>query len=199
MNLRGQRLLKNLGLTTKDLNIYETTEPLAYYSQHKNTPQNILIIENKDTFYSMRRHLMAGNRTILGVEIGSLIYGKGKAIFASFKDFSFCVEPYMTYGGNRMLYFGDIDYEGILIYESLAQAFEEELQITPFVNGYRAMLRKAEGQDLQQMKLGQNNNIGTKFLDAFTQEERICIKTLLDKNEYIPQEILVSIDFEEGI
>lgn len=32
----------------------------------RQTPQNILLIENKDTFYSMRRHLISGVAEILG-------------------------------------------------------------------------------------------------------------------------------------
>ena len=74
----GIRILKNLGLDPKDINVYDTTEPLAYYSHHKRVPQKILIIENKDTFYSMRRHLISGKTTILGSQIGTLIYGAGK-------------------------------------------------------------------------------------------------------------------------
>ena len=41
---QGSRLLKNVGLDVADLNVYETAEPLAYYSHSKQTPQNILII-----------------------------------------------------------------------------------------------------------------------------------------------------------
>lgn len=117
----GIRLLKNLGISIDDLNVYDTIEPLSYYSHHKNTPQNVLILENKDTFYSMRRHLLEGNKTILGLPIGTLIYGKGKGITKSFKDFTFCVEPYLNNESNQVLYFGDLDYECILIFEQLAK------------------------------------------------------------------------------
>lgn len=74
----GQRLLKNVGLTLDDLNIYETAEPLAYYSVSKETPQNILIIENKDTFYSLRKHMIEGHQQILGFPMKTLIYAGGK-------------------------------------------------------------------------------------------------------------------------
>ena len=100
-------------------NIYETTEPLAYYSRTRNIPQNLLILENKDTFFSMRRHLLEGNEEILGIKIDTLIYGAGKGIFRSFEDFDLCVEPYMQAEGNRIFYFGDAVLEWgvtILIY-----------------------------------------------------------------------------------
>ena len=191
----GKRILKNLGLSIESLNIYETTEPLAYYSHHKNTPQNILIIENKDTFYSMRRHLLKGNTSILGVPIGTLIYGSGKGIHRSFQDFTFCVEPYLSHQDNAFLYFGDLDFEGIIIYESLHKAFQKELKITPFKEGYEYMLKKSVLVNLPATKQGQNKNIGTLFLDVFAEIEKNIVIQILYSDKYIPQEILNCRDF----
>ena len=64
---QGKKILKRCGLNEEFLNVYRTTEPLAYYSHTRVVPQNLLILENKDTFYSMRRHLLEGNDKILGV------------------------------------------------------------------------------------------------------------------------------------
>lgn len=191
----GYRILKNLGITKEDLNIYETTEPLTYYSHHKETPQNVLILENKDTFYSMRRHLLNGNDEILGLPIGTLIYGKGKGILRSFKDFTFCVEPYLADKSNQIVYFGDLDYEGILIYEQLALNFEGDIYIKPFIEAYRYMLEKSKGLTLPKTKEGQNKNIGSLFLGSFYDKDRLEILKILGNNEYIPQEILNSNDF----
>lgn len=191
----GIRILKNLELSHKDLNIYDTSEPLSYYSHHKNTPQNVLILENKDTFYSMRRHLISGGETIIGLPIASLIYGKGKGILRSFNDFTFCVEPYLQDKSNQIIYFGDLDYEGVLIYEQLADNFKEEISIKPFTGAYVAMLKKARDLTLPKTKKGQNRNIGTCFLDSFDSESRSQIVQLLESNQYIPQEILNSRDF----
>lgn len=191
----GIRILKNLGLTEEDLNIYETTEPLSYYSHHKNTPQNVLILENKDTFYSMRRHLIKGNETILGLPIATLIYGKGKGILRSFKDFTFCVEPYLAHKSNKIIYFGDLDYEGILIYEQLSLNFNKDISITLFKEAYGHMLKKARALTLPKMKEGQNKHIGTHFLDSFDDNYRNEILEILESNKYIPQEILSNRDF----
>ena len=38
--------------------------------------------------------------------------------------------------GNQIFYFGDLDYEGIGIYENLAELFNEEWKIIPFMAGY---------------------------------------------------------------
>lgn len=191
----GLRLLKNLGISLDSLNVYETTEPLSYYSHHKNNPQNVLILENKDTFYSMRRHLLKGNTTILGLEIGTLIYGKGKGISKSFKDFTYCVEPYLSHKSNQIIYFGDLDYEGIIIYEHLAQVFMDKISIKPFKEAYICMLKKANKKSLPETKDGQNKNIGINFLENFEEHDKSLILEILSSNKYIPQEILSTRDF----
>ena len=188
---QGKKILKRCQIDMEVLNVYETTEPLAYYSHTRQTPQNILIIENKDTFYSMRKHLLERNDTILGMPVGTLIYAAGKGIFKSFQDFEFCVEPYMTDKGNGIYYFGDLDYEGIGIYENFAAVFCGEWEIRPFVEGYEAMVDKAEkiGQ-LPDMKTGQNKNIRELFFSDFSKEMMGRMKQILEAGQYIPQEIL---------
>ena len=65
----------------------------------------------------MRNYLLNGHTEIFGAEIGTLIYGAGKGIIRSFQDFDLCAEPYMKHPKNTIYYFGDLDYEGIGIYE----------------------------------------------------------------------------------
>jgi len=195
---QGKKILKRCGLSAEYLNVYETVEPLAYYSQTKETPQNILIIENKDTFYSMRRFLMSGSGELLGKKIGTLIYGAGKGIIRSFQDFSLCAEPYMKEKDNKIYYFGDLDYEGILIYENLYQAYEAECIIEPFVEGYLKMLQRADEIGVHQMpmmKEGQNKNIGVIFKQYLGEKQFARIHRLLEQGRYIPQEILAIKDF----
>ena len=84
---QGKKILKRCGLNVEALNVYRTTEPLSYYTHTRNTPQNILILENKDPFFSMRNYLLNGHTEIFGAEIGTLIYGAGKGIIRSFQDF----------------------------------------------------------------------------------------------------------------
>lgn len=165
---QGRKILAHCGISLEELHVYRTTEPLAYCSRTRQVPQTILILENKDTFYTMRRWLMGegageangmtafGNETgeavkgeanepyianepggasgthkiakvssrkIFGKEIATVIYGAGKGILRSFEDFRFCVEPHINHPENEILYFGDLDYEGIGIYERLAALF----------------------------------------------------------------------------
>ncbi len=193
---QGKRILKNCRLDGDFLNIYQTTEPLAYYSHTREVPQNMLILENKDTFYSMRRHLLEGNDRILGMKAGTLIYGAGKGILRTFLDFKLCVEPYMTDKKNVIYYFGDLDYEGIGIYEKLAEMVLGEWCIIPFTAAYESMLKKAEEVgELPDTKEQQNRNIKEKFFSYFDGGIVREMKGILESGRYIPQEILNITDF----
>jgi len=193
---QGKKVLSHCGLDLEFLNLYPTAEPLAYYSHTRETPQNLLILENKDTFFSMRRHLLEGGEKILGVKIGTLIYGGGKRIIRSFQDFSLCIEPYMRDAGNKIYYFGDLDYEGIGIYENFAQLFHGRWEIQPFLPAYLMMFRKAgRAGELPKTKEKQNRNISGSFFSYFSEEQNRKMKEILEKEEYIPQEILNISDF----
>lgn len=197
----GKKLLKRCGLDLEFLNIYETGEPLAYYSHTRQVPQNLLILENKDTFYSMRQHLLRGNSRILGVDIGTLIYGGGKRILRSFRDFAVCVEPYMKEAANTIYYFGDLDYEGIGIYESLAELFRERWKIVPFYPAYEKMLEKARRNFLRlpKTKEQQNRNLSGDFFAHFPESTRRQMLEILEGNAYIPQEIINLSDLSQDL
>lgn len=193
----GMTLLKRVGLPLEALKVYETVTPVAYYVQHKKVPQTVLIVENMDTFYSMRQHLMEGNQQIAGREIGTLIYGAGKQIVKGFGTFMALGEAYLREAGNVFLYFGDLDYEGISIYESLAERGKPEYEITLFTTLYEKMLDRSKEMeiDLPQMKEKQNRVDILDFLSAFTVKDAETIQRLLEIGYYIPQEILSRKDF----
>lgn len=193
---QGKKILKRCGIDIESLNIYRTTEPLSYYTHTRTVPQNLLILENKDTFFSMRNYLLSGHTEIFNIETGTLIYGAGKGILRSFQDFDLCAEPYMKHPGNTILYFGDLDYEGIGIYENLAEKFKDRWKIIPFIPAYKAMLRKAESvKILPETKENQNRNINSEFFSYFD-EQTVCeMKKILEEDRYIPQEILNTMDF----
>ena len=208
---KGRKILKRCGMSAGDLNYYETAEPLSYYVRTRKTPQNLLIIENKDTFYSMRRTLINGHNKILGVEIGTLIYGAGKGILRSYQDFMFCAEPHMRDAGNSILYFGDMDYEGIGIFERLAENFEKAqppgrdgecgeavLKTEPFVSAYEAMLGKAGRMDMEELPDSsdqQNQNLSGRFFSYFNHGRVEQMLRILESGRFLPQEMLNVKDF----
>ena len=189
----GLTFCRNVGITAKDLAFYETSEPLSYYSHSKQTPQNILVLENKDTFFDIRRHMNTGcdHDQILGKRFGTVIYGAGKGIWKTFADYVNGAEPYFL-GDNTVFYFGDLDYEGILIYEHLQERYPDN-HIHIFREAYETMLDKALQigfSNLPEMKEKQNGNIGTAFLDTFDDIRKSQICEILGMGRYIPQEIL---------
>lgn len=216
---QGRKILKRCGIDAEALNFYRTTEPLAYYCATRRTPQKLLIVENKDTFYSMRKCLLEGSDGICGEEIGTLIYGAGKGIISAFADFAISGEPYMMEPGNKIYYFGDMDYEGIGIYENFAAAYKDRYNIMSvseasgsenptlaglsicraaneillFKAAYEKMLDKAERVGISNMPLtkeGQNRKIGKLFLSNFSRIQQEKIMEILESDRYIPQEIL---------
>lgn len=241
---QGRKILAHCGVSLEQLCVYETTEPLAYYSHSRQVPQKILILENKDTFYTMRRYLLhdggsaemqnggktdgrspaenineytfeykhnnskTSPRKMFGIEIGTVIYGAGKGILRSFEDFRFCVEPYINHPENEILYFGDLDYEGIGIYERLAELFAPEAptgrdgrkveKIKPFVQAYAKMLEKARAQGtdfLPEMSENQNSRLSGLFFGYFPDRMRDSMRQILHMGRYIPQEIINIADF----
>ena len=178
------------------LNVYSTAEPFAYFASHRLVPQKLLILENKDPFFGMRKFLLEGNHTIFGESVSTLIYGAGKRVVSSFRDFEISAEPYMKDAGNEFLYFGDLDYEGIVIYEKLAEAFSSKAQIRPFIPAYLAMLDKGDqALSLPLSKEHQNRNISGLFFSYFDLKTVERMKAVLESGRYIPQEILNAGDY----
>lgn len=187
----GLEFCKKVAITSEMLAFYRTSEPLSYYAHSKKAPQNILIIENKDTFFDIRRYRNAGGNEILGKKFDTVIYGAGKGIWKTFVDYVNGAEQYFL-EENALFYFGDLDYEGILIYEHLLELYPDQT-INIFKEAYEAMLDKAlkiGSSGLPDRKEKQNTNIGTVFLDAFDEMRKKQIHEILGAGKYIPQEIL---------
>ena len=185
----GLNFCKRLGISREMLGFYETFEPLSYYSRSKKTPQNILIIENKDTFYDIRRYI-SQTGSILGKEFDTVIYGAGKGIWSTFADYVNQAEEYFG-ADNRLYYFGDLDYEGILIYEHLVKG--NQIQIGLFKRAYEKMIEKAQSagiENLPDTKQGQNTGIGNVVINSFCEKIQSEIWNILKSGKYIPQEIL---------
>lgn len=180
-----ESILKKLGLTFKDLNCYETYEPFFYFenNQYNKKVKTILIIENRDTFWTFKKVAKLYNTFYL------VIYGEGKKILNSFEY----IKNFKLEEDTKILYFGDIDYEGINIYVSLVQNYKN-YQILPYTEAYQKMLELETNPN----KVKKNQNIRkdsiNEFLKYFSKEEKDKLKYIFENNFYIPQEI---INYEE--
>ncbi|MBQ9010632.1 MAG: hypothetical protein IJ088_15090 [Clostridia bacterium] len=191
----GRQILSRCGVRESDLAVYFTAEPFACFAFSREVPQKLLILENKDPFFGMRRFLLEGHERILGETIRTLIYGAGKRVVSSFREFDLSAEPYMKEDGNTFLYFGDLDYEGIGIYESLAETFQGR-QVIPFAPAYLAMLSKGrQALTLPATREGQNRNVSGLFFSFFDGSAVRQMQAILESGRYIPQEILNTGDY----
>lgn len=193
----GQSILKNLGLSMENLNIYTTPEPFVYFSCIKERNQKVLIIENKDTWYTLRRLMIEGQASFLGERIDTIIYGSGKNIEKSLQEYEFTVEEYLLQPA-KMLYWGDIDYEGIGIYERLKKRYSSNFNIQLFKGAYITMLESSEGREMPKYSEKQNKNIDEVFLSEMAPCGEQILK-LFAGGSYIPQEIVNYGVLREGL
>jgi len=169
------------------LNFYETPEPFFEYNFSNENEMNILIVENKDTWFSLRKIMQENKLNHLFRNYQVLLYGEGKKITSRnrLKEY----DNLLTGSINRYYYFGDLDYEGIEIYQTLLEN-NKELDINLCAELYSWMLVEAKEYSLPRTRSGQKKVDINAFLKSFTVQECEEIKAILDNGLYIPQEIL---------
>jgi hypothetical protein len=126
--------------------------------------------------------MLEGQKLFLGEEIHSIIYGCGKNIEKSLEEYKYTVEDYLL-KPIKMLYWGDIDYEGIGIYERLKRRYSGIFDIELFKEAYIAMVKLSEKICLPSSSEKQNKNIEKLFLEELKPYEGKIIK-LLEEGVY---------------
>ena len=191
---KGRQILKFNGITLEDLGVYETPEP--FFSKEFQKEGAVLVLENKDPWYSLGR-LFFHEKTarILGEKIGLLVYGEGKKAEKKEALSRFLTETGWTQA--EILYAGDIDREGIRIFDGMCRA-NPKLTIRLFSGLYKKMLQKAETpQELPDAPSRKNIIWNEDVLEAFSKEDREKIREILDQKKMIPQEIINYQDYKE--
>lgn len=170
----GKALLQRIKLWDK-LKIMNVGEPLMMAVnplQFSKSEYSHLIVENKATFIALVDVLRE-------TEFTSLIWGSGWKIVSNI----FMLEKQLGLKGeHKLYYFGDLDYEGISIWNSL----NEKLETTLAVDFYRELIKKpySIGKENQQ-----KNDVALKnFIKLFSEEEEKHIIEFLDNKGYLPQE-----------
>lgn len=187
----GATILKNLRLTLEDIKAKWVFEPFCGIEKGFSTMQGtaertVLIIENKDTFWTLQQAMTQG---LLGVHL--VIYGEGKAILKKF-------EYIETVGGvpeDRYFYFGDIDREGISIYNQFCARYPE-YDIRPATALYTYILQKTGPEGARPLRRPQevSNFSFSPFLDYFNAERGEEIGQIITNEHYLPQEIINATD-----
>lgn len=181
-------ILSHLGLDQKYLNIYETPEPFIFFSAKEDLDQAILIIENKDTWYTLRKLKQEG----IG-HFDSLIYGEGKKILKSFEEIGQHQKAWFNNFSNVYYYFGDMDDEGSWIFKRLQEiAFEKGIQLVLWEEAYATMYSLGEKNNKWRYYKEQkslDSSILESIYGFLNSEDIDNLMLKFSQNLYIPQEI----------
>lgn len=187
-----KEVLRFNGLKEDFLNYYDTPEPFFEYVHDRSEPTTILVIENKDTWFTLRKLMQDTRKNILaGTTIHVLLYGEGNKITKRG-----ALEEYKAamLGGEgqtaRFLYFGDLDWEGIRLFFRTREV-NPSLELKPFSSLYRLMLKLAETVELPESPdhRGVTGPL-SEFLSLLGLENGEDLRRLLEEGKYIPQEII---------
>jgi len=170
----GKKILDRINIYDK-LKIWNNSDPLMLAVNPKVYTKEChyhLIVENKATF-------MALMEVVGEIEFYSLIFGSGWKIVGNIN----MLEKQLGVSGNhKIFYFGDLDNEGISIYNSL----NEKISVNLAVDFYKELLKKpySFGKENQ----FRNESAIGRFISFFTTEEETVILDILNKGGYLPQE-----------
>lgn len=185
----GRTLLQQLGLGLTDLGCFETCEPFFYvdYGACPEERRYLLVVENKDTFFTLKKVFACGKQRLNGMAVHLLVYGEGRKIV---KSFGFLREiPGWERAEAEVYYFGDLDPEGIDIFGAFARAYPQ-IPIRPFDYLYRKLLdiHGAGAPPLRDKKQRLHPEHLSLFLRLLEPATASGVRALLDAGRYLPQE-----------
>ncbi|OFI06014.1 hypothetical protein CLOACE_13950 [Clostridium acetireducens DSM 10703] len=179
----GRKILERIKIWEK-LNIVNNSDPLMLAINPKKLKTSSkqllkityyhLIVENKATFLELLDVLKDTKFT-------SLIWGSGWKIVA---NITMLEKQLGVQGEHKIYYFGDLDNEGISIWNSL----NEKVNAFLAVEFYRKLINKnySLGKETQI----EDYNALKNFFEFFSDKENEKIKNILNKGGYLPQEAL---------
>lgn len=192
-----KEVLKYNGLAEDFLNYYDTPEPFFEYLHPQGEPKTVLVIENKDTWFTFRKLMQASGKNIIaGTTVNVLLYGEGnkitkKGALADYWAAMLGGQATLSAGADpRFFYFGDLDWEGIRLFFRAREA-NPKLELKPFSELYLLMLNLAEPVRLPK-SLDQRGVVGPlpEFLALLGRPEETRLQAILAEGKYIPQEII---------
>ncbi|PHJ37653.1 hypothetical protein P378_15490 [Desulforamulus profundi] len=145
-----REVLRYNGLGEEFLNYYDTPEPFFEYVHARPEQMTVLILENKDTWFTFRKLMQdTGKNIVAGTPVDVLLYGEGNKISkcGALEEYNAVMLGGKRGQAGRFLYFGDLDREGIRLFFR-ARGANPNLDIKPFSALYQLMLKLAEGMEL---------------------------------------------------
>lgn len=187
--------LKECGIW-EHLHTYPTPEPFFEYRK-VSVPQNVLVIENKDSWFSMRKMMIETDiSSLFQIRFDCLIYGAGNKITQTNSSLEQYLNIDHTFSGT-VYYWGDLDPEGIGFYLS-AKSVNSGLDFRLCVPAYQEMLALFEKRlfmphDPEQYRVRKKQKYPANadaFYKLFPERTGSRIQGLMEAGYYIPQEIL---------
>jgi len=184
---RIMSVLRKLSIDFTVLNCYKTPEPFIYYSKKEIDVHKILIIENKDTWYTMRKLMKEG--------VGAfdvIIYGEGKKILSSIEEIEVHQKQYFRDSHSEYFYFGDLDDEGLNIFLLLKEKMKP-MEINLWEDAYKTMLKAACVPEYWRKYKAQRSlsrHQVESVLDFLSEAEMDDVMHRFSENLYLPQEIV---------
>ncbi|HHY74899.1 MAG TPA: hypothetical protein GX497_17055 [Bacillus bacterium] len=180
----GQKVLERLKIWDA-LKIIPVCDPLAFIinpNKINNSHHLHLIVENKTAFDGL-------SLAIKNTQFTTLIYGQGYKITKSIEYFH--KQLPLDYVTHTFYYFGDVDWEGIKIWNQLTNKFEVKLAI-PF---YLACIDKTPTT----LKTNQtpSEEATQSFLSFFGQAHQEKMIVALGNQQYWPQEVISSNELKQ--
>ncbi|WP_271809776.1 Wadjet anti-phage system protein JetD domain-containing protein [Clostridium beijerinckii] len=170
----GKKLLERIKIWDK-LKIVNDSDPLMLAVNQKGFEKSVhyhLIVENKATFLALMDILRETNYT-------TLIYGCGWKIISNY----YMIDKQLNLKDkNEFIYFGDMDKEGISIWNSL----NEKMKVNIAVDFYKALLKKTYSIGKKNQK--RNDDAINNFLSFFTEHEKEVLLNMINDGGYLPQE-----------
>lgn len=180
-------VMSKIGLNQDNIGCRVKLSPLLntiYRNFYQKKEKNILIVENLETYWTLNRYLRE-----TATPIDMLVFGEGYSITKNF-------EGIIQYGVNKddnILYYGDIDLEGICIYALLKEKFAD-FTIQPYVPLYKRLLKsglqKGVNKSISPNQNKPDDDDMKEFLSWFNDKEQYELENILINRLYIPQESL---------
>ena len=191
-------LLERIGITADSLAFYDTPEYCFNdYIPDRKAQMTLLICENKDIWFNIRRMMFENNATnIFDIHIDGVVYGCGNKVSGMG-----ALTTYTEFIGSEVkyLYWGDIDRAGLNIYLSALRA-NPNIDIKLFVPAYEEMLRLAQTRNIPDSD-DERNRIEdySQIFDLVDQNLRTIFEQSIQNNKRIPQEIITYAFLKENM
>ena len=191
-------LLERIGINSNVLAFYDTPEYCFNdYIPDRKAQMTLLICENKDIWFNIRRMMFENNATnIFDTHIDGVVYGCGNKVSGMG-----ALTIYTEFIGSEVkyLYWGDIDRAGLNIYLSAVRA-NPNIDIKLFIPAYEEMLRLAQTKNIPDSD-DERNRIEdySQIFDLVDRNLRTIFEQSIQNNKRIPQEIITYAFLKENM